>query len=494
MIISTKYPNRDAIYKAHTIYRDTMREFIINCLKKNGDIPEKLIGEALTRDPKDPIILHNEKEATNELDIDNFIHVITKNWTRCFSSCEEFNADRDIRNQVGLIGGCRNEWAHPGTEDTDSDVTLTQLLLISKVLDKINTPNEKREVETIRAQLFSHDSEEHLTVISNQLETAETEVSTLKGQLVEMEKRLAVSEAEKIAAEEQLADISAIGTSKSFREPNNDRKTDDTSDEQFDPEPTQKHTEVPGTLKVGQWVNGQVKSFAPFGAFVDLGEVNGLIRIPNLTWERINSPEDVISIGDEVRVKVLSIDAETEKGKTRIDLRLKPHPWEDSNIEAKYPVGSRATGTVTGIQDYGIFLKLEEGVTGMIHKSDMSWKPHDIVPSNFNQGTKIDTVVLEVSKDDKRISLGLKQLQPNPWELVEETYPVGTKITGPIVNITSFGVFVEIEQGINGLIRMSTPESLTKGDEVEAIVSDIDAEKLQITLYPSTGIDSGKRI
>ena len=491
-MIATKYSNRDALYAAHTIYRDVMRRFIIDSLKKNGDIPEKLIGEALTRDLKDPIILHNEKEATGKLDIDNFIHVISKNWDRCFSSCEEFSSDRDIRNQVGLIGGCRNEWAHPGTEDTDSDVTLMQLLLISKVLDKINAPNEKREVESIRAQLSFHDSEEHLTVISNQLETSETELSTLKGQLVTMEKRLAVAEEKKIAAEEQLADISAIVASEAFQEPDDYRKTADTSDEQFDLEPMQKHTKVSSTLEVGQWMDGRVKSFAPFGVFIDLDGLDGLIRTPNLTWERINSPEDVVSINDEVKVKVLSIDRETEKGKTRIDLRLKPNPWEDSDIENKYLIGSTVQGTVTGIQDYGVFLKLEEGLTGMIYKSDLSWKPNDIAPSDFNQDDKIETVVLEVSKDDKRISLGLKYLQPNPWKLVEEKYPVGTKITGPIVNVTNFGVFVEIEPGINGLIRMPTPRTPKAGDEVEAIISDINVERQEITLYRSTGIDSGK--
>lgn len=471
-----------------------MRRFIINSLKKNGEAPEKLISEALTRESDKSIILNNEIEATKAIDIGNFPHLIRKFWDSPIFFAEEFNNNKAIWNQTETIKDGRSHWAHPGTKDIEPDRTVALLRTILDALININALDEKREVETIRDQLFSHDSEERLSVMSNQLETVEAELADLKGQLVATEKRLAAAEAEKITTEEQLADISIIETSESLREPNNERKIADTLDEQFDPKPTQKHTEVPGTLRVGQWVNGQVKSFALFGAFVDLGEVNGLIRIRNLTWERINSPEDVISIGDEVRVKVLSIDAETEKGKMRIDLRLKPHPWEDSNIEAKYPVGSIVPGTVTGTQDYGVFLKLEEGLTGMIHKSDLSWKPNGIAPSDFNQGDKIETVVLEASKDDKRISLGLKYLQPNPWELVEEKYPVGTKITGPIVNITSFGVFVEIEPDINGLIRMSTPESVTEGDEVEAIVSDINVEKLQITLYPSTGTDSGKRI
>ena len=493
-MITTKYPNRDALYAAYTIYRDAMRRFIINYLKKKNDAPEKLISSVLTRDPDNSNTLQNEIEATEAIDISDFPHLIREFWKPPILLLEKFNDNKNIWNQTEVIKNGRSQWAHPGTGDTEPDRTITLLRTILDVLIEIDASDEKREVETIRDQLFSYDSEERLSVMSNQLETVEAELIDLKRQLVATEKRLAVAEAEKITTEEQLADISIIETSESFREPNADRKILDTWDEQLDSEPIQKHTEASSTLEVGQWMDGRVKSFAPFGVFIDLDGLDGLIRTPNLTWERINSPEDVVSIDDEVKVKILSIDRETEKGKTRIDLRLKPDPWEDSNIEEKYCVGSIVTGTITGIQDYGVFLKLEEGVTGMIHKSDMSWKPHDIVPSNFNQGAKIDTLVLEVSKDDKRISLGLKHLQPNPWELVEEKYPVGTKITGPIVNITSFGVFVEIEPGINGLIRMSTPESLTEGDEVEAIISDINVEKLQITLYPSTGIDSGKRI
>lgn len=493
-MISTKYPNRDTIYKAHTIYRDAMRRFIINCLKKKGKAPEKLIGEELTRDQNDPTTLHNEIEAMEAMDIDNFPHLIRKFWDSPVLLSEEFNSDRVIWNETELIKDNRPCWAHPGTKDTEPDVTLKLLLLVRDVLGKINAPDEKREVESIRDQLFSHDNEEHLAVMSNQLETAETDLATLKAQLVTTEKRLAVSEKEKTAAEEQLADISAIVAAESFRESNDERKIRDTSDEQFNPEPIQKHTEISSSLKVGQWINGKVKNVAAFGAFVDLDGVDGLIRKPNLTWEHINNPKDVVSIGDEVRVKIINIDQETEEGKTRIDLRLKPDPWEDSDIQNKYLIGSTVQGTVTGIQDYGVFLKLEEGLTGMIHKSDLSWKPNDIAPSDFNQGDEINTIVLEVSKKDKRISLGLKSLQPNPWELVEEQYPVGTKITGPVVNVTSFGVFVEIEPGINGLIRMPSPETLTEGDEVEAIISDINVVKQQITLYRSTGIDSGRRI
>ncbi len=480
-MIVTKYPNRDAIYTAHTIYRDVMRSFIIDCLKKNGDTPEKLIGEALTRSPEEQSIFHNEKDATVALDIDNFIHVISKNWTHCFSSCEEFSSDRDIRNQVGLIGGCRNEWAHPGTEDMDPDVTLTQLLLISKVLDKINVPDEKHEVETIRDRLFSQNIQQLLEVKSNQLEKEQTKVTELETRLSIMEERLEEAEARKIAAEEQLAGISDIVFSESSQEPSDYTETVDTADKQLDLEPAEKRVEVLTTFEVGQWVNGTVKNIKDFGVFVELDGIDGLIHKSELSYEPINHSSEVVSINESVKVKVININKESGK----ISLSLKRDPWEDIDVEKQYPIDSTVQGTVSSTTDFGVFLKLEEGLSGMIHISELSWKPHDKVPSDFNQGEELDAVVLEVSKKDKRISLGLKQLEPNPWERLKEKYPIGTKITGSVVNVTHFGVFVEIEPDYNGLIRMSTPESLKEGDEVEVIISDIDVEKQQITLYRS---------
>ncbi len=488
-MIDTKYPSRDAIYAAHTIYRDVMRSFIIDCLKKNGDIPEKTISDALTRDPKEPFILHNEKDATSSLDIDNFIHVISKNWDHCFSSCKEFSSDRDIRNQVGLIGGCRNEWAHPGTEDTNSDVTLSQLLLISIVLDKINAPAEKLEVETIRDRLFSQDIQKLLEVRSNQLETEQAKVTELETRLGIMEERLEVAEAGKTAAEEQLADISDIVSSESFQESSDNRKTVNSVDKQLDSESIKEHVEVPGTLEVGQWVKGIIKNITGFGAFVNIDgidDIDGLIHKSEMAYERINHPSEVVSINDNVEVKVININPENGK----ISLSLKQDPWEDIDVKEQYYIDSRVQGTVTSTTDFGVFLKLEEGLIGMIHKSELSWTPNSKGPFDFNQGERINAVVLEVSEEEKRISLGLKQLEPNPWELLKEKFAVGTKITGSVVNVTNFGIFVEIEPGYNGLIRMSAPESLKEGDKVEAIISDIDVEKQQITLYLSKGTNS----
>ncbi len=490
-MITTKYPNRDAIYKAYTIYRDAMRRFIIESLEKNHNRSlEDLIKEVAPDDLKLAREIHNEIEAA--IDIQNFPAFIRKYWESNAFFSKKFNNRKAIWNEAEVIKDGRIHWAHPGTKDTKRDTTLKLLFHISDVLDKINASDEKHEVKTILDELSYDNREERLEVMSNELETAQTKVTMLEEQLVASEKRLAIIETEKIIAEEQLADMSNIVVG-SFPEPSDERKTADTSDKQPKFEPTQELSEAFSRLKVGQWVNGKVKSTARFGAFVDLGGVEGLIRIPELTWKLINRPEDIVSIGDEVRVKIINIDQETEKGKTRIDLRLKPNPWEDSDVEDKYPIGSVVSGIVTSITDYGVFLNLEEGITGMIHKSELSWQPNGIIPSNFNQDDEINAVVLEVSKSDKRISLGYKYLQQNPWKLLEQKYPVGTKITGPIINVTTFGVFVEIEPGINGLIRMSPPESLMEGDEIETIISDINVEKQQITLYLSTVVDSGKR-
>ncbi len=488
-MIATKYPNRDAIYAAHTKYRDAMRRFIINFLKKNCDTLDQLLSKKLTRDPNDPVILNNETEATEAIDIDNFPYLIREFWASPISFCNEFNSDRAIWNEAELIKDGRLQWAHPGTDDTNSDVTLKQLLLVLEVLDKINAPDEKREVEVIRDRLFTQDIQELLEVKSNQLETAQTELIALQKNLATMEHRLVIAEADRTAAEEQLADISDIVAAESFREPSDDAKTADTSDQHLDSGPVQKRTKTLGTLKVGQWLNGTVKNITGFGAFVDLNnDVDGLIHKSEIVYERIDHPSDVVSIGENVKVKIIDINRENGK----ISLSLKRNPWVDSDVEKNYSIGSKVSGTVTNIKDFGVFLELEKGLGGMIHKSELSWKPHDVVPSDFNPGDKIEVVVLNISKEDKRISLGLKQLEPNPWELLKENYPVGTEIIGPVVNVTGFGVFVEIEPGINGLIRMSAPESLKDGDEVEAIISDINVERQEITLYLSTGqISSG---
>ena len=252
----------------------------------------------------------------------------------------------------------------------------------------------------------------------------------------------------------------------------------------------QKRSEVLSTLEEGQLIKGVVKNITAFGAFVDLGGVDGLLHKTDMAWKRIHHPSDVVSVGEEIEVQVIGINPENEK----ISLGLKqktPDPWE--NIEEKYPIGSTVRGVVVNIVNYGAFLQLEEGVEGLIHVSEMAWTRRNVAPSRIvNKGDEIEAVVLEISREDKRISLGLKQLQQNPWELLEERAPVGSKITGRVRNLTNFGVFVEIEPGIDGLIHTSdlswtkrgaaANEALKEGSEIEVVVLQIDAAERRVSL------------
>lgn len=252
----------------------------------------------------------------------------------------------------------------------------------------------------------------------------------------------------------------------------------------------QKRSEVLSTLEVGQLIKGVVKNITAFGAFVDLGGVDGLLHKTDMAWRRIHHPSDVVSVGEEIEVQVIGINPENEK----ISLGLKQKtsdPWE--NIEEKYPIGSTVRGVVVNIVNYGAFLQLEEGVEGLIHVSEMAWTRRNVAPSRIvNKGDEIEAVVLEISREDKRISLGLKQLQQNPWELLEERAPEGSKITGRVRNLTNFGVFVEIEPGIDGLIHTSdlswtkrgaaANEALKEGSEIEVVVLQIDAAERRVSL------------
>ena len=251
-----------------------------------------------------------------------------------------------------------------------------------------------------------------------------------------------------------------------------------------------KRAEILSTLEVNQRITGVVKNITAFGAFVDLGGVDGLLHKTDMSWKRIHHPSDVVSVGDEIEVEVIGIGQDNEK----ISLGLKQmteDPW--GNVDEKYPVGSTVQGVVVNIVNYGAFLQLEEGVEGLIHVSEMAWTRRNVAPSRIvNKGDEIEAVVLEISREDKRISLGLKQLQQNPWELLAQRSPEGSKITGRIRNITSFGAFVEIEPGIDGLIHTSdlswtkrgtaANEELKEGDEIEVVVLQIDADERRVSL------------
>jgi small subunit ribosomal protein S1 len=243
-------------------------------------------------------------------------------------------------------------------------------------------------------------------------------------------------------------------------------------------------------LEVGKIVKGTVKNIADFGAFIDLGGIDGLLHITDMSWGRINHPSELLKIDQEVEVKVLQIDKDKEK----IALGLKQKdasPWE--NIETKYAVGSTHEATVVNIMSYGAFCKLEEGVEGLVHISEMSWTKRINHPSELVAADqKVQVRVLEINKEKQEISLGMKQVEENPWERVAEKYPPGSVVSGKVRNIANYGAFVEIEEGIDGLLHVSDlswtkkighpSEVLKKGEDVQAVVLSVDQEKQRIAL------------
>ncbi len=240
----------------------------------------------------------------------------------------------------------------------------------------------------------------------------------------------------------------------------------------------------------GQVRTGVVKNIADFGVFVDLGGIDGLLHITDMTWGRINHPSEMVAIDDEVEIKILKVDRERE----RIALGMKqkePSPWE--NIEGKYPVGARVTGEVVNLMSYGAFVKLEDGVEGLVHISEMSWTKRVNHPSEVvNVGDHVEVVVLEVNQEKQEISLGMKQTEVNPWDMVSQNYPPGTVIRGRVRNLTNYGAFIELQEGIDGLLHitdMSWTKKIThpsevvkKGEEIECVVLSVDQEKKRIAL------------
>jgi len=240
----------------------------------------------------------------------------------------------------------------------------------------------------------------------------------------------------------------------------------------------------------GQVRRGAVKNLADFGAFVDLGGIDGLLHITDMSWGRVGHPSEVVKVDQEIDVVVLKVDKERE----RIALGLKqlqPSPWK--NVEDRYPVGTRIKGEVTNIMNYGAFVKIEDGLEGLVHISEMSWTKRINHPSEMVAvGDKVDVIVLDINKDKKEISLGMKQTETNPWTLVEKKYPEGTIIEGEVRNLTNYGAFVELEEGVDGLLHVSDmswtrkvghpSEVVEKGQVVKAIVLQVDQEKKRVAL------------
>lgn len=251
-----------------------------------------------------------------------------------------------------------------------------------------------------------------------------------------------------------------------------------------------KREELLGKLQVDSELDGEVKNITQYGAFIDLGGIDGLLHLTDMSWGKINHPSEMLQIGDKVKVKVINFDPETNK----ISLGLKqlvPHPWE--TIEIKYPEGTRVTGKVVSVKSFGAFVEIEPGVEGLVHISEMSWtKKIADARKILKVGDSINAIVLELDKENKRISLGMKQMDANPWLTIEDRYPMGTVLTRKVKSLTAFGAFVEIEEGIDGLIHISDiswtkriyhpREVYRKNQDVEAIILSIDRAQHRIAL------------
>jgi small subunit ribosomal protein S1 len=244
------------------------------------------------------------------------------------------------------------------------------------------------------------------------------------------------------------------------------------------------------SLEKGQILEGTVKAITDFGVFVDLGGVDGLVHITDLSWGRINHPNEVVKLDQTIKVVVTDFDEE----KKRISLSLKkllPHPWED--IDNKYHIGDKVSGRVVSLTDYGAFIEIEKGIEGLIHNSEMSWTQHIKHPSQVvAMGQILEAVILSLDKDEKKISLGIKQLEPDPWDTLMQKYPVGSRHSGVARNLTNFGVFVELEPGVDGLVHISDlswtkkirhpGEVVKKGEKLEVLVLGVDVDQRKISL------------
>lgn len=245
-----------------------------------------------------------------------------------------------------------------------------------------------------------------------------------------------------------------------------------------------------GSIEKGQILEGTVKAIADFGIFIDLGGVDGLVHITDLSWGRINHPSEVVKLDQVINVVVLDYD-ETKK---RISLGLKQlttHPWE--NIEEKYPVGMKVDGKVVSLADYGAFVEIEKGIEGLIHISEMSWTQHIKHPSQVvSMGQMIEGIILSLDKENKKISLGIKQLEPDPWYNLLQKYPIGSRHKGVVRNLTNFGVFIELEQGVDGLVHISDlswtkkirhpGEVVRKNQSIDVVILGVDVEQRRISL------------
>ncbi len=252
----------------------------------------------------------------------------------------------------------------------------------------------------------------------------------------------------------------------------------------------EQRSEIVARLAEGQVIDGVVKNITDYGAFIDLGGIDGLLHVTDMAWRRVNHPSDVVNVGDTVKVQIIRINPDTQ----RISLGMKQllaDPWQ--GIEAKYPVAAKFSGTVTNIADYGAFVELEPGVEGLIHVSEMSWTKKNVHPGKIvSTSQQVEVQILEVDPNKRRISLGLKQTQDNPWDAFLSVHPKGSVVEGPVRNITEFGLFIGLDGGVDGMVHLSDLDwskpgdelikDYKKGDTVKAVVLDVDSSKERISL------------
>ncbi|MEM7749071.1 MAG: 30S ribosomal protein S1 [Pseudomonadota bacterium] len=252
----------------------------------------------------------------------------------------------------------------------------------------------------------------------------------------------------------------------------------------------EQRADIVARLAEGQVIDGVVKNITDYGAFIDLGGIDGLLHVTDMAWRRVNHPSEIVNVGDTVKVQIVRINPDTQ----RISLgmkQLQDDPWQ--SIDAKYPLGARFEGTVTNIADYGAFVELEPGVEGLIHVSEMSWTKKNVHPGKIvSTSQTVEVQVLEVDSQKRRISLGLKQTQDNPWEAFLTAHPKGSEVEGPIRNITEFGLFIGLDNGVDGMVHLSDLDwnrtgdeaikDFTKGENVRAVVLDVDPSKERISL------------
>ena len=252
----------------------------------------------------------------------------------------------------------------------------------------------------------------------------------------------------------------------------------------------EQRADIVARLGEGQVIEGLVKNITDYGAFIDLGGIDGLLHVTDMAWRRVNHPSEIVNVGDNVKVQIIRINPETQRISLGIK-QLQSDPWQ--GIEAKYPIGAKFTGTVTNIADYGAFVELEPGVEGLIHVSEMSWTKKNVHPGKIvSTSQQVEVQVLEVDPNKRRISLGLKQTQENPWEAFLSQHPKGTVVEGPIRNITEFGLFIGLDGGVDGMVHLSDLDwnragdevikEYKKGDDVKAVVLDVDSQKERISL------------